>query len=215
MTKLILTDADGVLFDWVTGFNKWATETIGLKLRADFQKFYTIEKWFGLTKEEANELVSEYNKTDIIAELPPWIDAVKYVKKLHDEHDFKFVVITAMGNTARNRELRWKSLQQTFGDVFVDLHITNLRECKRTFLEQYQSAIWIEDKPSNAETGLSVGHRTFLMMHNHNSDIPTTVGITRVKDWKEMYDIIIAEDQQRIIKDPEGNIIHTKDCFTM
>jgi len=195
MTKLILTDADGVLFDWVTGFNKWATETMGLKLRPDFQNFYTIEKWFGLTENEANEIVSEYNNTDMIAELPPWLDAVKYVNILHDEHDFKFVVITAMGDTARNRELRWKSLQRTFGDVFIDLHITDLRQCKLKFLEQYQSAIWIEDKPSNAETGLAAGHRTFLMAHSHNSDIPTKIGITRVKDWKEMYNIIIAEEQ--------------------
>ena len=40
--KLILTDADGVLFDWITGFNPWM-ERKGYTRLYGFEQYYTIE----------------------------------------------------------------------------------------------------------------------------------------------------------------------------
>ena len=194
--KLILTDADGVLFDWVSGFTEWATDVKKLKLRADFQDYYFIEKWFCLTKQEGNELVAEYNDSAAIGFLPAYLDSIKYVNKLNQVFGYKFVVITAMGYGKYAERLRWRNLQETFGDVFVDLHITDLRQCKSEYLSQYDSTIWIEDKPSNAEAGFKLGHRTYLLEHDHNSELTTSDGITRVHTWKELYESIAIEEGQ-------------------
>jgi FMN phosphatase YigB (HAD superfamily) len=195
MAKIILTDADGVLFDWVTGFREWALQVKGMKPRSDYKNYYTIEKWYAVTLKHANELVTEYNASAAMGFLEPYEESAEYVKKLNIDYGYRFVVITAMGYGPYAERLRWVNLRETFGDVFEDLHITDLRECKGEYLQQYKSAIWIEDHPSNAEKGLALGHRTFLFDHVHNAGCQVSPKITRVHTWKELYEAIANETE--------------------
>lgn len=190
--KLILTDADGVLFDWITGFNAWM-ESKGYTRLFGFERYYTIEKWYNIPREEAMDLVATYNTSAAIGFLPPYLDSVEYVKKLHDEHGYKFVVITAFGNDEHAVKLRKRNLQEVFGDVFEDVLFVGLLKSKLDLLKLYEPTIWIEDKPSAAEEGLAAGHRTYLFRHGHNEFMSTAHVITRVDQWKEIYDSIISE----------------------
>lgn len=199
MTKLILTDADGVLFDWVSGFKDWAQKSLKLKLRADYNQFYTIEKWFGLTRNEADAAVNQYNSSAAMCFLPAYEESVKYIKKLNTELGYRFVVITAMGTDPYAEKARWINLHNLFGDVFDALHVTDLCQCKGEYLSQYESAIWIEDHPENAEKGLLHGHRTYLFNHSHNSKNPVSKEITRVRTWKELYESILVEEEFQVI----------------
>ena len=192
MTKLILTDCDGVLFDWVTGFNEWM-EGKGWNRLPNYEFHYTIEKWYNITHEHAMELVKAYNSSAAIGFLPAYLDSVKYVKKLHEDHGYKFVVITAMGNDKYATKLRERNLCDVFGDVFEDVFVVGLLKSKLQILETFAPTIWIEDKPSAAEEGYAAGHRTYLFEHEHNGHISTTHEITRVQNWKDVYDSIINE----------------------
>lgn len=192
--KLILTDADGVLFDWITGFNLWM-ESKGYTRLYGFERYYTIENWYGITREQAMEFVTTYNSSAAIGYLPAYLDSVEYVKKLHDNYGYKFVVITAFGQDQYAIKLRKRNLHRLFGDVFEEILFVDLLKSKLELLKLYEPAIWIEDKPSAAEEGRSVGHRTFLFRHGHNSHMSTTHEITRVDSWKQIYNTIVSEEE--------------------
>jgi hypothetical protein len=50
---------------------------------------------------------------------------------------------------------------------------------------------WIEDKIANCETGTSLGLSSLLMEHGHNMDFEHPA-IPRVKNWREVYDIVLG-----------------------
>jgi hypothetical protein len=191
MNKTILTDADGVLFDWVGSYVNWATTVKGLELAQDYLKSYTLEGWFGITKDHAWSLVTEFNGGNAMAVMEPYLDAVEYVNKLHYDHGYKFIVITSMGLNPYAKKLRWSNLKQLFGDAIQDLIVTDILVCKGPILETYEPAIWIEDKPSNANVGAEHGHRSFLLNHDHNAEHELDPRVTRVDDWNGIYDQII------------------------
>jgi FMN phosphatase YigB (HAD superfamily) len=194
--KLILTDADGVLFDWVTGFNEWM-EGKGWNRLPEYEYHYTIEHWYNISKEHAMELVSQYNSSAAIGFLPPYLDSVEYVKKLHDLHGYRFVVITAMGHDQYAIKLRKRNLKDIFGDIFEDVVVVDLLQSKAEILKLYEPTYWIEDKPSAAEEGNALGHKTFLFEHGHNGHMRTNHEITRVHNWREVYKVIAAEEMER------------------
>jgi len=196
--KLILTDADGVLFDWITGFNLWM-EGKGYTRLYGFERYYTIEKWYNISRGKAMNLVATYNSSAAIGCLPAYLDSVKYVKKLHDNHGYKFVVITAFGDDEYAIKLRKRNLRKVFGDVFEEILFVGLLKSKLELLKLYEPAIWIEDRPSSAEDGHSVGHKTFLFRHGHNEHMTTNHEITRVNSWKEIYNSIVSEEEGVIL----------------
>ena len=201
MTKLILTDCDGVLFDWVTGFNTWM-EGKGWNRLPESEYHYTIEKWYNITHEHAMELVATYNSSAAIGYLGPYLDSVKYVKKLNENYGYRFVVITAMGKDPYAIRLRKRNLRKVFGDVFDDVIVVDLLASKENILELYEPAIWLEDKPSTAEEGRMAGHRTYLFEHGHNGHMRTTQEITRVHTWKEVYNSIVSEQEDGVVEIP-------------
>lgn len=192
-SKLILTDADGVLFDWVTGFNTWM-EGRGWNRLPDTEYHYTIEHWYNISHDHAMELVEQYNSSAAIGFLSPYLDSVKYINRLNQVFGYRFVVITAMGFDPYAIELRKRNLRDVFGDVFEDILVVGLLKSKRKLLELYEPTIWIEDKPSAAEEGRMAGHKTYLFEHGHNGHMATSHGITRVKSWKEIYESIKSEE---------------------
>jgi hypothetical protein len=50
---------------------------------------------------------------------------------------------------------------------------------------------WCEDKITNCQVGKSLGLRPLLIEHGHNLDFKED-GIRVVKNWKEIYEIIIG-----------------------
>jgi hypothetical protein len=58
-------------------------------------------------------------------------------------------------------------------------------------LEPYRDSNcwWVEDKPENADVGMSMGLRSILMEHGHNMNHPCNYPV--VKNWREAYDLIV------------------------
>jgi FMN phosphatase YigB (HAD superfamily) len=63
---------------------------------------------------------------------------------------------------------------------------------------KYKDCYWIEDKPSNIESGNNVGFKGILMEHGHNMD--TNVDAIIVKDWEQIYNILIDETKNKPIQ---------------
>lgn len=195
--KVILTDVDGVLLDWTYSFTRYMDQQYGRKpVRFDT---YNMAKAFDVTDDEIQAIISRFNESIHIRNLTPKGDAIKYVKKLHEEHGFVFHAITAVGDDRDTRLSRIENLNRLFGntafeEVFCVGRGTYAKpgESKRHILEKYKDTgcMWIEDHHGHAVDGLELGLNALLMdsFHNrgwHHPDIP------RVTSWREIYELTV------------------------
>ena len=110
--KLILVDCDGVLLDWEYAFDRWMKRH-GYEILVD--DVYKMDVKYGLDITESKKLCRMFNESATIRRLPPLRDAIKYVKKLHEEHGYVFHAITSLSKDANACELRRMNLQKLFG----------------------------------------------------------------------------------------------------
>ena len=191
--KVILTDVDGVLLDWLFAFTQWMDKH-GYKTVEGTENEYDMNIRYGISKVEKERLVRMFNESAWIRKLPPLRDAIKYVKKLHEDHGYVFRVISSLSNDYYAQHLRTKNLIEMFGpSVFESFVYLDTGADKDEALEQYRNSgcYWVEDKPENAILGRDIGLESILVAHDFN-DVEGIDGIPRAKNWKEIYEIIVG-----------------------
>lgn len=189
--KLILTDCDGVLLDWVYSFDQWVKRHGYTK---KVSGVYDLHITYGIEKAESKQLVKMFNESANIAHLPPLRDAIKYVKKLHEEKGFVFHCITSLSLDPFAARAREENIKRVFGEtVFEKIICLDTGADKDEALLPYKDSgcYFIEDKIENAETGNNLGLQSLLMEHDHNCDYYNG-DIPRAKNWKEIYEIIVG-----------------------
>ena len=193
--KIILTDCDGVILDWEEGFSVWM-EHHGHEKVEGYQYLYNIGQRYGISSEAGNKLVKQFNESAAIGFLPPLRDAQFFVKKLHEQHQYKFIAITSLSLDPYAKYLRERNLKKLFGDAFIDVICLDTGADKDTILqeygENYPGNYWIEDKPENVNWGIDAGLNGILVEHGHNMDYNGDA--TVIKNWKEIYDIITYKE---------------------
>jgi hypothetical protein len=192
--KVILTDCDGVLLDWSYAFDQWMKRH-GYDMNPAFKDKYAMAARFGLSKDESRRLIRMFNESATIRKLPPLRDAIKYVKKLHEEHGYVFHAITSLSNDQYAQHLRTKNLIEMFGPTVFEKYI--YLDCgadKDEVLMQYADTEcwWVEDKYANAACGWGFGLNPLLMAHEHNANLADDKDIPRVENWKEIYEIVVG-----------------------
>jgi len=186
---LVLSDCDGVLLDWAFGFDQWMAGK-GFKLVR--KGVYDIHLRYGLTKIEAKILIRQFNESAACGFLPPLRDAVKYVRKLYEEHGVQIRVITSLSRDPAAARLREENLKRYFGEAIESVICLDCGADKDEALAPYKNSgmLWIEDKPENAEVGQRLGLNGVLMQHEHNKDYEAPIGclgIDMVESWKDIY----------------------------
>jgi hypothetical protein len=163
----------------------------------DANFIYDIGKRFGLESNNmGHRLVKQFNESAAIGFLPALRDAMYYVKRLHEEHGYVFRCITSLSTDRNAYKLRKMNLEKLFGETaFEELVCLDTGADKDEALKPYKDSglYWIEDKLSNAVTGLDLGLKPILIEHGFNmlDDIPE--GMTKVVNWKEIYNHITGE----------------------
>lgn len=188
--KVIFVDCDGVLVDWMYAFNKWM-ETHGHKIVVP--DVYDLNIAYGLDKAQTKDYVKQFNESAAIGWLPPFRDAIKYVRKLHEEHGFVFRCITSLSLDPHSEQLRAFNLVGLFGPtVFEDILCLDTGADKHEALAPYagRGCFWIEDKPENAVVGAELGYTSILIEHDHNIDFDHP-DIPVVSSWREIYEMIV------------------------
>ena len=188
--KVILVDCDGVLLDWVYSFNQWMC-------RHGYQEVcndsYSIDVRYNIDRAEGKKLVRMFNESAWVRKLPPYLDAIKYVKRLHQDHGYIFHAITSLSNDDYAQHLRTKNLIELFGPTVFEKYVyLDTGADKDEALAKYKDTgcIWVEDKPENADEGLKAGLDSLLMSHPHNNNY---VGeAKRVHNWKEIYEYVVG-----------------------
>lgn len=193
--KKILTDCDGVLLDWAYSFEKW------MKFHFDMtvvdQTEYDIAKRYNtddpnLSKDSKFYVPRIFCNSSRIASLKPLRDSVKYVKKIYEEHGVTFDVVTSLSLDPETQKLRKYNLRKVYGDAIDRIVCLDTGEDKDNALEEWRDSgrIWVEDKPENAVLGAKMGLQAVLIDHPYNRDF-SHPEVTRVKNWKEIYEMII------------------------
>ena len=195
LKKLILTDADGVLLDWEWAFNVWMQEH-GFEEVPGSKLNYDMSMRYGIPKEQVKKLIRLFNESAAIGFLPALRDAMYYVKRLHEEHGFRFHCITSLSLDPNAQKLREMNLNKLFGtSAFERIVCLDTGADKDDALQEYEGTgcYWLEDKIENAEAGYRAGLRSLLVEHGHNMH-HYHEGITTVKNWKEIYQLITDQE---------------------
>ena len=194
LDRLILVDADGVLLDWEYAFNIWMQEH-GFEEVPGSKLSYEMDERYGIPKEQVRKLIRLFNESAAIGFLPALRDAMYYVKRLHEEHGYRFHCITSLSTDPNAVKLREQNLSKLFGKTaFERVVCLPTGADKNEALEEYRDTgcYWIEDKPVNAEAGLAAGLRPLVIEHGHNLHYYHE-HITLVKNWRDVYGIVTGQ----------------------
>jgi hypothetical protein len=194
MEKIILTDCDGVILDWEWAFHVWMQERGYVPKLDGKNSYYLHDHYENLTWEESKKLIRIFNESAAIGFLPSLRDATYFVKRLHEEHGFKFHCITSLSKDTNAQRLREINVRKTFGrTAFEKFIFLDTGADKDEVLKEYEGSdlFWIEDKPENADVGHKLGLRSLLVEHGHN--MTHTCNYPIVKNWKQIYTIITGE----------------------
>jgi len=186
--NVIVVDYDGVCAYWEHGFHMWMVSN-GYKQTNTGS--YSIEDKYGIAKEKAYDLILSFNESAALRKLAPYKDAIKYIRKLHEDHGYVFHCISAIPNTHDMYEARMENIHNLFGKTaFERLTLCGPSTNKQELLAEYEGTecFWIEDLPKNSEYGVAYGMRALLLDHHYNRDyVCKEPGMFRVQNWKEIY----------------------------
>ena len=192
--RLILTDCDGCCLDWEWAFNIWMQEH-GFEEVPGSKFSYEMSDRYNISKEQVRKLIKVFNESAAIGFLPAMRDAVYYIKRLHEEHGFRFHAITSLSRDPNAQKLREMNIHKLFGPTaFERIVCLETGAYKDEALEEYEGTglWWCEDKPENAETGYRLGLKPLLLEHGHNMT-HYHPGIRTVKNWREIYEVITGQ----------------------
>lgn len=186
MNKLILVDVDEVLLHWKKEFSKFLHD---LEMHPTVPwTTHNMVIWLNIPRPEVDKLIYEFNTSGRFENLEEYEYSVESVTKLA-EKGYRFVAISACGSDPLVTKIRRRGLEKSFGKVFDDIHCVDGSVGKRSLLESYPKTWWIDDSKENVLIGHEIGHTTLLFDQLPNKDFEHDE-ITRVYNWKEIYQII-------------------------
>jgi len=189
---MILLDIDGVCLNWEKGLVNYMESHFPHVAEAGVfnPHAFDLTARYGMSRQEANQLVWDFHHHDWFAELDPMVGATEAVDRLRQVG--KLVAITACGTTDRTQQLRRKNLKLCFGNVFSEIYCTNNFEEKRGYLSLYPSGFWVEDHLKNAIMGAECGHKSYLISAHHNQGVDHPL-VSRVDDLEHAADLILEQ----------------------
>lgn len=190
--NIVLADCDGVALHWESAYCHWM-KTHGYPVLDDSYPIdshgFCIEKMYGIPLDEVYFTIRIFNESAQIEHLPPLRDAVKYVRKMHEEHGVVFHFLTSFSDDFSSIELRKRNLVRLFGESAVG-RIKSIapRQSKRDMLEEYRDSglAFVEDRMDNVDLGIEMGLDGYLLAHRYN--VGYSGEATRVQNWSDLYE---------------------------
>jgi len=188
--KVILTDIDGVVFNWHKQFVNWM-EMQGYSSTGITHHESDIHLEFGISFNEAQIKKEEFNTSMIASTLEPWKDSVEYINKLYNE-GWRFIGITSFSDKPIGQYYRYLNLEDYFPtDCFGTMIFLTAGEGKEEVLEKFKDTnLWfIDDRIINVNTAYNIGLKPLLMEHDYNMHYKRD-NVQKVDTWKQIYQII-------------------------
>jgi FMN phosphatase YigB (HAD superfamily) len=198
--KIILTDADGCLFNWNNTFNEFMVDS-GFEIVPGEEENYSVAERFNIKPGVKMDFIKEFNHSDRIGRLPPHADAQEYVAKLNDE-GYKFICITSLSEKPSAYDYRAQNLKEHFGDAVIGLHCLRIGVHKGEKLKEWKDTdmFWIEDHVSNAVAGARLGLRAVVIDHVYNTqycedDHLLYARTSKETPWADIYELIKGAEE--------------------
>lgn len=194
--RIILTDCDGVLLDWRTGFLNWLPDHVSDSIQAGAMEEENFNDAFDYDQQHIDNLAVEFNRSPAIANLPAWKDAQEYVPKLADL-GFRFRACTAMGKHELSQQFREYNLYKLYGNIFDEVNLVEVGGSKGPWLSQFKDSelFWLEDHVNNARTGHALGLKPIVVADSSNSSY-TNLELPRTSEetpWRDIYHAVLKE----------------------
>jgi len=196
--KIILTDIDGVVFDWHTAFVRWM-ELQGYSSTGVIHHDAEIHNEFGISLQEATVKREEFNASMACSVLEPMRESLHWINQLHQE-GFHFVAITSLSDKPIAQYYRYLNLEDYFEtDVFVDVRCLPAGAPKLEAMMDFEDSglIYVDDRISNLEDALKVGLKPVMMKHAYNIHY-SNKRVKQVANWADIYKYV--QDAYKIQK---------------
>lgn len=191
MEKLILTDCDGVILDWLGSFEPWMIARGMRPLSSEkVKEMYNLYGKYGTTQDEMTDIIHEFNASDAMLNLAAYKDAAIEIPRLVDA-GFRFVAITSLGDYGR--EKRICNLMDLFGDIFTEVICLPQRSCKKKVLARWKDTgmLWVEDDPDNAMDGQRLGLRGIIVDTAYNRHTGAMcIRVDENTPWGDIADLV-------------------------
>lgn len=193
--KIILTDCDGVICNWETGFDLFMNNK-GHTRQPNTETEYSMSLRYGITSKNVLDYIKEYNESIAIASLNAYADSTKFVAKLAQE-GFRFIAVTSISDHPDAYKNRVQNLKSLFGDIFDEVICLSIGASKYQVLMRWADSgyFWIEDHIEQASDGYNVGLKPILINHPYNSHYKTDLFpiVNHITPWEEIYEIVSKE----------------------
>lgn len=207
--KIILTDIDGVIFNWHKAFVNWM-EMQGYESTGITHHDADIHLEFGMNFNDCLVKKDEFNCDMIASTLEPYADAHIWINKLYNE-GWRFIGITSFSDKPIAQYYRYLNLEDYFPtDAFGTMIFLTPGETKREVLSQFQGTelFYIEDRIININNAKRLGLTPVLMKHDYNMHFGRD-DVKVVENWEQTYNYINEQFAQRIIDRTKPPSDHT------
>lgn len=188
--RIILTDSDGVLVDWINSFLQYMRDQ-GFVEKPNTEHEYLVARRFGLSVDQGYQHAKEFNQSVGLSKLPAINNSVEVIKKLNEKHGFRFIVVSSVSDHPNAIMFRNVNLRELYGDVFDEIKCLPIASNKFIELQRWRDTgyFWIEDHFEQALGGLQNGLKPILINDATNTHHIMNA-FPRVDCWREIYNII-------------------------
>ena len=184
MQKILLTDIDDCLVSWSTEFRKYFNKETGHKaIKYSYLEHVAFDH---VPFPDLNQSIEDFNSSHHFENLPPKAHSVEIISKFKNE-GWTIVGITACGTDAKVQELRWKNMNNLFGDgTFSDIRFLHWSESKAIHLKDFDNCPFVDDNIKHATTALTMGHKP-IIIHRSYRRAMAIQDIPYLHNWLEIY----------------------------
>lgn len=188
MSKFLLTDVDGCVLNWHVGFIRFAEQLGFIVDPTKFGDNYDMSTWFtNMTTEQFRRLTKLFNNSQFSNLCQPYKDAMEWLPRIAKNN--RVEALTAFGNRPEQKEMRMQLLHAVFPNVFDEIHVIDLGECKKQYLKRLRPDLFVEDSLNHANSAIELDIETWV--------VPTAYNVSDKHDyldqdepWYSLYKII-------------------------
>ena len=167
MSKFLLTDVDGCVLDWHTGFIRFAQQLGFILEPSKLGESYDMSTWFeDMSRDQFINLCKLFNNSQFSNLCQPYKDAMIWLTRIAENH--RVEALTAFGDKPEQKEMRKQLLNAMFPNVFDEIHVIDLGECKKEYLKRLKPDMFVEDSLTHADSAKDLGIYTWVMPTPYN-----------------------------------------------
>lgn len=192
---VLAIDIDEVLSPLIYKYGPWLAERTNKKITFERGMSYYLDRQAGLSALEVEQALNDYFNSEHYSESLPLDGAIDAIGTLQSK--YSLVLVTGRSTLFRDATHRW--LDEHFSAVFKAVHFVgqfnegdNPATSKLELIEQLDAIGLIDDMLSTVAYIAAHGRRGILFGDyewNHAEELPA--GVTRVKGWKEVKELLV------------------------